>query len=308
MYHKLNQDTTIPSIFGKFRQPAYYYIKLGEQLVIALNDGTVSMQMNKLLGNISEQALSKILADNFLANTLSSSVNAYLLQIDGITILIDTGAGDLMGSNSGHLLHHLISVGIRAEDVDVILLSHIHADHTGGLTSNGKRSFPNAIVYVHQADVDYWLNEENMYLVAPERRQSFKNAVAKVQPYQDNGKLRTFTGTVSLFRGLSTLPSPGHTPGHTHYVLENNGEKMVFCGDIAHVPLIQFAMPEVSIFFDVDANLARSSREQALSRAAEEGYWLASAHASFPGVGHVRNHHGGYSWHPINYSIDGSDQ
>jgi glyoxylase-like metal-dependent hydrolase (beta-lactamase superfamily II) len=113
---------------------------------------------------------------------------------------------------------------------------------------DGKISYPNAKVYVHQADVDYWLNEENMHRVKPERQQSFRNAVAKVKPYQDNGQLRTFTGEVELFTGLSTLPSLGHTPRHTHYVLVSNGEKLVFCVDIAHVPLIQFSKPEISVF------------------------------------------------------------
>jgi glyoxylase-like metal-dependent hydrolase (beta-lactamase superfamily II) len=297
-------NRTLPA----FDQHGVYSIQIGNQLVTALSDGTVAMQMDKLLGNISPGSLQTVLSDNFLNNDLKSSINTFLLETESKLILIDTGAGDLMGAESGHLLKNLQVAGYRLEDIDYVLLTHIHGDHSGGLVLNNEVCFPNAMVHVHQAEIDYWLDESRMHLVKPERQQSFKNAVAKVKPYQLGGQLSTFTESVSLFRGLSTLPSPGHTPGHTHYVFENNGEKLIFCGDIAHVPLIQFTKPDVSILFDVDPDQAASSRRAALLAAAQERYWLAAAHASFPGIGHVRKNGEQYSWHPINYSIDGTSQ
>jgi glyoxylase-like metal-dependent hydrolase (beta-lactamase superfamily II) len=291
-----------------FHQEGIYYIQVGDQLVIALSDGTAAMEMDKLLGNISPESLKKVLSDHFLKNELKSSINTYLLEIDNKLVLIDTGAGDLMGANAGHLLNNLSRIGYHPADIDVVLLTHIHGDHSGGLVRNDKICFPNAMVYVHKADVDYWLSENNMYSARIERQQSFRNAITKIKPYLNNGQLTTFTENVKLFRGLSTWASPGHTPGHTHYILESYKEKMIFCGDIAHVPLIQFTKPEVSIMFDVDPDRAARSRQEALLKAAHERYWLAAAHASFPGVGHVRKMGEQYSWYPINYSLDGTGQ
>jgi glyoxylase-like metal-dependent hydrolase (beta-lactamase superfamily II) len=252
--------------------------------------------------------LETLLFKSFLSNTVVGSINTYLMHIDDKLILIDSGSGDLLDNASGYLLESLNQAGYAPKDVDAILLTHIHSDHSGGLTDGDRIVFPNAVVYVNALDLEYWLSDKNRDGAKAGQAENFKNARIKIAPYQRADKLKTFTGQTELFRGLSTLPAPGHTPGHTYYVLQNDNEKIVICGDIAHVPAIQFSLPHVATIYDVDPDQAARTRKTTLAQAAKERYWLAAAHASFPGIGHVADSGDGYSWFPVQYSNDGKGQ
>jgi glyoxylase-like metal-dependent hydrolase (beta-lactamase superfamily II) len=266
------------------------------------------MDMDKILVNIRSDELENLLYKSFLSNTVVGSINTYLIHIGGKVILIDTGSGDLLDDNSGYLLESLDAVGYSPEDIDVILLTHIHSDHSGGLTKGDVRVFPNAVVYVNKLDVDFWLSEENRIKSKPVHHDNFKYAKIKIEPYLHAGKLKTFEGQSELFPGLSTLAASGHTPGHTYYVIEDGREKMVICGDIAHVQAIQFALPHVSSIYDIDPDQAGQARKETLASAAKGRYWLATSHASFPGIGHIGVSGEGYGWFPIQYSNDGNGQ
>ncbi|HEY4194992.1 MAG TPA: MBL fold metallo-hydrolase [Mucilaginibacter sp.] len=290
------------------RQAGYYSVWIGNVLVRVLSDGTTDMDMDKILVNIRTDELEPILFRSFLSNTVMGSINTYLIHIGDKLILIDTGSGDLLDDASGFLLKSLEAVGYAPGNIDAILLTHIHSDHSGGLTKGDTRIFPNAVVYVNALDVAYWLSEENRVKAGPVHQRDFINGKIKIEPYLQSGQLQTFEGKTELFPGLSALPAPGHTPGHTYYVLEDNDEKIVFCGDIAHVPAVQFALPRASSIYDVDPVQAAHARKKALADAAKERYWLATVHASFPGIGHVATNGAGYGWFPIQYSNDGKGQ
>jgi glyoxylase-like metal-dependent hydrolase (beta-lactamase superfamily II) len=290
------------------RQAGYYSVYIGNIMIRVLSDGTTDMDMYEILVNIQAEELENLLFKSFLSNTVIGSINIYLIQIEGKLILIDTGSGDLLDDNSGYLLESLEAVGYTPGDIDIILLTHIHSDHSGGLTKGDVRIFPNAVVYVNKLDFDFWLSEENRIKEKPMHHDNFKYAKIKIEPYLHAGKLKTFEGQTKLFPGLSALPAPGHTPGHTYYVLEDAGEKLVICGDIAHVPAIQFALPHVSSIYDIDPDQAGQARKEALAEAANGRYWIATSHASFPGIGHIAVNGQGYSWVPIQYSNDGTGQ
>jgi glyoxylase-like metal-dependent hydrolase (beta-lactamase superfamily II) len=96
--------------------------------------------------------------------------------------------------------------------------------------------------------------------------------------------------------------APGHTPGHSIYAVESKGQKLVLWGDLMHVAAVQFAEPSVTIQFDSDSKAAAAQRKKAYADAAKQGYWVAAAHLSFPGIGQVRAEGKGYVWFPANYS------
>jgi len=291
------------------KQSGYDHIMLGDFEIIALSDGTIPQDLDKLL-RTSPEKLNKLLALNFQKNPVEASVNAYLIRANNKLILIDAGTAELYGPTLGHLSESLKRAGYSPEQIDAVLVTHIHTDHTGGLMDGNRMVFPNATIYVSKAEANYWLSPES-YKSAPEAmKKYFVEAVTKVGPYEKAGKLKTYDYGHELFPGITPIASPGHTPGHSFYAVESKGQKIVFWGDVIHSAAVQFPDPSVSIVYDVDPVAAVATRKKAFAEAAKDGYWVAGDHLSFPGIGHLRvNETGkGYVWIPINYSTYGTGQ
>lgn len=285
------------------RQAGYYRLKIGEVQVTALSDGTVPLDAS-LLTHVDPARRDALLAQAFLASPLDASVNAFLVELGSRRILIDAGTAELYGPTLGKLPAVLRSIGTPPEQITDILLTHIHTDHSGGLMDGPRMVFPNAIVHVDQRELAYWL-DPNARPTTDDQRRLFDEARRKVKPYVDAGKVRTFAAPAPLFAGLRAKAAPGHTPGHTFYVLESCGQTLEFWGDILHVADVQLPEPSVTITFDVDSPAAARQRARAFADAAHRGYLVAPAHMSFPGIGHLRaDPAGGYRWIPLHWIDD----
>jgi len=188
---------------------------------------------------------------------------------------------------------------LRPEQISDVLITHIHTDHSGGLVRGGRMLFPNATVHVGQADVDFFLDRGN--LAKGLKPKHLEEALKTVGPYQKAGKVKTFSSRAEILPGITAIPTPGHTPGHSFYRVESEGQSIDFWGDIMHVGLIQFPRPEVTIAFDVDQDAARAQRLLQFERAASERRLSAVAHLPFPGIGHIRREAGQYEWVPALY-------
>jgi len=286
-------------------QPGYYRMQVGDFEVTALSDGTIPLDLQKLLTNTKPGEIDKLLAQNYLQTTVETSVNAYLIKANNKLILIDAGTAGNYGPSLGQLSKNLINAGYSPGQIDAVLLTHIHIDHTGGLMDGDKLAFPNAIIYISKPEVDFWFNEENKKNV-PERLKSYyHDAEVTVGPYLKAGKVKTFDYGAELFPGISPIASPGHTPGHTFFALESKGQKLLFWGDIMHASEVQLEDPSVTIQFDVDPKAAAEARKKAFAEAVKNGYWVAADHVSFPGIGHLRANGTKYVWVPANYSTAG---
>ena len=290
-------------------QAGFYRMTIGDINVTALSDGTVGLQiLDGLLLNAKTGEIQKLLADNYQKSPIDGSINAFLIQLSGRLILIDAGSAELVGPTANKLPDSLRAVGVQPEQITDIFLTHIHPDHSGGLMEGNKKVFPNAIIHVDKREVGYWFDKSIAEKAAEPIKTFFSQVDTKVKPYLDSGQLQTFEGATEFFPGFRSQPAYGHTPGHSLYVLENAGEKLVFCGDLVHVDAVQFDDPSVSIKFDSDSVKAAEQRKKTFADAAKNRYLLAFAHVSFPGVGRARNEGDHYRWIPVEYMNDALKQ
>lgn len=289
---------------GKGQAPGWYRMMIGDFEVTALSDGTASLPVDKLLTGTTAAHVHTALAKAYLKAPVETSVNGYLINTGSKLVLIDTGAANLFGPTLGKLVGNLKAAGYQPEQVDEIYFTHLHADHVGGITANGQMVFPNAIVRTDKREGDFWLSKGNLDKAPEAMKGFFQGAQASMKPYVDAGKYKPFDSDGELVPGIRSMAAYGHTPGHTVYVVESKGQKLVVWGDLMHVAAVQFAEPAVTIQFDTDPKRAMPQRKKAYADAAKGGYFVAVAHVSFPGIGQLRPDGKGYRWLPANYTAN----
>jgi glyoxylase-like metal-dependent hydrolase (beta-lactamase superfamily II) len=158
------------------------------------------------------------------------------------------------------------------------------------------------VVRAGKADADFWLSQANMDKAPADKKGSFQGAMGSVNPYVKAGKFKAIEADGVLVPGVSAVAEHGHTPGHTTYMVESRGQKLLLVGDLIHVAAVQMENPQVTIAFDSDEKAAGVSRKKAFDEAAKNGYLVGGAHLQFPGLGHLQAQGKGYRWVPVNYT------
>lgn len=286
----------------KTQAPGFYRSMLGDFEVTVLSDGAFEMPVDKLLTNTTPEKVNHALAKYHLQSPVLTSVNGFLINTGSKLVLIDAGSGTFFGPTLGKLRANLKASGYSPEQVDEIYITHMHADHIGGLVDGDNMAFPNALVRIDQHDTDYWLSQANMDQAKGEAKDGFERSMKIMKPYVQAGKLKPFEGDTELVPGIKSVASHGHTPGHSIYKIESKGQTMVLWGDLMHVAAVQFDNPAVTIQFENDSKAARAQREKAYADAAQHSYLVGAAHLSFPGIGYIRKEGKGYAWIPANYT------
>jgi glyoxylase-like metal-dependent hydrolase (beta-lactamase superfamily II) len=251
---------------------------IGNAKVSVLSDGNNDSGADGLIGATPE--ILKAALPN--GGTYKRGMHAFLMQTPEHTILIDAGIGRNMQSN-------LNALGVKPADVDIILLTHAHGDHIGGLVADDKVVFPNATLYVAENEYNAWAGNERG-----------ASAMRVFNLYAN--KLKKFTpavlgtNTSDLVPGIKAYAAYGHTPGHTVFLAESGNGKVLFWGDITHAMAIQMKFPQVALSFDTDVEKAISARRAVFDYAAKEKVPVCGAHIPFPGIGVVARSGNAYSY------------
>ncbi len=228
-----------------------------------------------------------------------TSVNCYAIHSAGRLALIETGSGNYLAPTAGQLQQNLTAAGIDPAAVELVMLTHMHPDHSAGLTdrATGRRLFPNAEVVVHENEPRHWDDDAAMARASERARKLyFECAREQIAPYRD--RLRPFSGPKEVFPGVTTVPLHGHTPGHSGYRIASGDQSLLIWGDIVHVPEIQVPRPEVTIEFDTDPAAAAATRRRTFDVVTSEKQLIAGMHVHFPGFAHVVRSGGGYTLLP----------
>ena len=284
--------------------PGYYRMHLGQFEVTALYDGAIELE-TKLLHNTSEAELQRLLSRMFVASpNMQTAVNAYLINTGSHLVLVDAGAAKLFGPSLGYVVQNMRAAGYEPAQVDTVIITHLHADHMGGLNNGtGQPLFAKARILVSRADSEFWLSQKIADAAPKEMQAFFKMARDVAAPYVASGQWKTFDQGAELVPGIRAVDAHGHTPGHTAYAVESEGKKLLIWGDLVHAHAVQFARPGVSIEFDVDQKQAIATRRAIMKTMAESKSLVAGMHLPFPGIGHVRaDGKGVYAWVPVEFS------
>lgn len=295
--------------------PGYQRVMVGDVEVTALFDGIVPLD-TRLLLNVAEKDVGELTARALIGDSrkIPTSTNVFAIDTGSKLVLVDAGGGKGMkgmkgmGAALGLATDNLRAAGYRPEEVDAVLITHLHGDHIGGLVdAKGKAAFPNAVVYLAKAENDYWMSEAepkvpDMYKEHLKQARMLVQSVA--DPYLKAGRWKTFDckSDCSPIPGIRAHASPGHTPGHTAYEVESRGAKLVIIGDTVHIGAVQFARPEAAVLFDANPKEAVVTREALFRRIADGKTLVADMHIAFPGIGRMRSDgKKGYQWVPIEY-------
>ncbi|ARP82072.1 MBL fold metallo-hydrolase [Bordetella genomosp. 8] len=257
--------------------------QIGEFSITAISDGYLSASLD-FLSNISPEDASKLQQDAGVNGPSSIHINCYLVRGRGRTILIDAGAGGFK-QWGGKLKANLAFAGVQPCDIDTILLTHAHPDHVGGLIdSSGEVAFPGAELVVHQHEVSFWEDDGNLSRASERARGNFLFAREVFDKYR--ARMRTFSDN-EVLPGISAMPLPGHTAGHSGYRIESDHRSLLVWGDIVHFPQIQIARPDVSIAFDQDPILSANTRSRLLDIVSSDKLLIAGMHLGELGFAHI---------------------
>ena len=272
--------------------PAREIWKAGDMTVTFIQDLPFDMAASLFKGPATEAERDKF----FTNGKVEAGVNVFLLRTGGKIALFDAGAGNMFPS-PGRLPDALAALGVKPEDVDFILITHMHGDHVGGLLREGKRVFPKAKILVAKPELESWLilAEKPSDDSLPAQTAILAKTVAAAY----GADIQSFAFGDTLLPGVTAIDASGHTPGHTVYQLKAGDKNLLIIGDLVHAMALQLALPEECAAFDMDPPKAVEARKRILTLASENGFQIAGMHFKFANaVGSLKKDGNGWKFEP----------
>lgn len=288
-------------------QPQYFYrFPFGEFQATVVSDGPLPLgKPTDSMKGVPEAEITKALSDNFLpTDNVVLEQNVLVLNTGKRVIMFDSGMGTskMFGPTTGRLLKSLAEAGIQPGQIDDIICTHAHIDHTGGLSNAaGERLFPNATIHISQADYDFWTDvakrDDKTAIGA-----FVRHARANLVPYQ--GRIKFVADGKEVVPGIQAMSAPGHTVGHTIYLIESAGKKLAFTGDTTHHQILLTEKPRTEFAYDTDPKKAVESRLRVFDMLAKDRIPFTAYHFPWPGYGYLgRQGTDSYRFYPVPMSI-----
>lgn len=286
-------------------QPRHWRYKVGafEVTTIADSEAFIDGPFPLIGGNAAEEDVRRLMRENLLPEgRYQPGFSPTLVNTGRELVLFDTGNGEngfVPRPEGGWLARELAPAGFKAEDVDVIVLSHGHPDHVGGLMEGGKPLFPNARYVIGQIEYDYWAPDgkhagelEKMAAVFRANTKAIADRFTFLKPGDD------------VVPGIRAVEAYGHTPGHLNFLIESGGKAIYFWGDCAHHQVASLAQPDWHCVFDIDKEQGAATRKRVYDMLATERLPIIGYHMPFPSVGYVERQGSAYRWLPHSYQLN----
>ena len=279
----------------------WYRYKIGDAEVTAIHDGFAMRPLDGFVKNAELADVKKAMADAFLPETARPiTFTTLVVKSGGKTILVDTGNGDTGAPTTGRWMTNFKAAGFDPAQVDTVVISHFHGDHINGLRlKDGTAVFPKAEVLVPDTEWAFWTDDAKMSAAPDGMKPAFQNVRRVFGPIAKD--VKQYASNKEVAPGLTSVAAPGHTPGHTAFVLASNNAKLMIVSDITNHPALFVRNPTWAAVFDMDADKARDTRVRILDMAASEKAQLAFYHAPFPATGFVQKDGQGFRYVPAQW-------
>jgi glyoxylase-like metal-dependent hydrolase (beta-lactamase superfamily II) len=290
--------------------PAWHRFRWGDFEATVISDGNLPLgKPQDAFAGAGAAQIPEMLTSNFLdPNAATLEQNILILNTGRQLLLFDTGMGESMGADSkmfgpttGRMLANMKAAGIDPAQIDMVVATHAHCDHVWGLVdASGQRVFPNAQVAINEADVKFWTDDAN------------KKGPAFMGPFIEGAKknLNAYRDRMVMVRdgqevvpGVTAVFTPGHTVGHTVFIISSQNRNMVNTGDLAHHQILLLRQPMMEFAYDTDPKQSAQTRTRMLDRIASDRMAMLSYHFPWPGLGHVRKWDSGFGWYPAPMNV-----
>jgi glyoxylase-like metal-dependent hydrolase (beta-lactamase superfamily II) len=284
----------------------WYRYKIGSIEVTVATDGVARFKMAEdHVINIKKDVVNAALAEVFMEkDMMTTPYNPVCLNTGGKLVVIDTGTGEANYKKSngvgGQFVTNLAASGIERTAVDTVIISHYHGDHINGmLMEDNSLTYPNAEILVPAREHAFWMDDGEMSRASVGRLQTnFKN-VRRVLNAEVMKRLKTYEWDKDVIPGVTAQGTPGHTPGHTSYVIASGSDSVYLQSDVTHVPFLFVRHPDWHAFYDQDGGMAETTRRKVYDMLAADKMRVQGFHYPFPSLAHVEKVGTGYREIPV---------
>ncbi len=283
-------------------QPSHYRFKLGDVEVTTLRDGAIQLEGPQPIFGQDQppEAVAALARENFLpTDMMEIQFTPVVVNTGDQLVLFDAGNGVARRPNAGNLLQMLQGAGYDPGQIDVVVITHMHPDHIGGLMEDGKPAYPNARYVTGGTEYDFWSADERL---SGKTENNAKLVRSNVVPLAE--KTTFIKDQAEVVPGITGLNAFGHTPGHMAFLIESGGKQLLLWGDTANHYVMSVQRPDWHVAFDMDHDAAAATRKRLFDQAAADRIPVTGYHMPFPALGYIEKSGNDYRWVPVSYQLD----